>query len=76
VSKAHECRYLTGTLGFYTIQLLAGHVDSSSISNKVRKMVELVLQHGYQKIGDDEILNGRAGFLASLLIIRFVFKLT
>lgn len=33
-------------------------------------MVELVLQHGYQKIGDDEILNGRAGFLASLLIIR------
>ncbi|CAK5091709.1 unnamed protein product [Meloidogyne enterolobii] len=70
MSAAHECRYLTGTLGFYTIQLLAGQIDSELFSAKVRRMLELVLQNGYQKIGDDEILNGRAGFLASILIIK------
>nr|CAD2165449.1 unnamed protein product [Meloidogyne enterolobii] len=70
MSAAHECRYLTGTLGFYTIQLLAGQIDSELFSSKVRRMLGLVLQNGYQKIGDDEILNGRAGFLASLLFIK------
>nr|CAD2208220.1 unnamed protein product [Meloidogyne enterolobii] len=71
MSAAHECRYLTGTLGFYTIQLLAGQIDSELFSSKVRRMLGLVLQNGYQKIGDDEILNGRAGFLASLLFINY-----
>ncbi|KAF7633150.1 hypothetical protein Mgra_00007429 [Meloidogyne graminicola] len=70
VSKAHECRYLTGTLGFYTIQLIADEIDLPTFSSKVKKMVGLVLQPGYQKIGDDEILNGRSGFLNSILTIR------
>uniref|UniRef100_A0A914MJB1 Lanthionine synthetase C-like protein n=1 Tax=Meloidogyne incognita TaxID=6306 RepID=A0A914MJB1_MELIC len=74
MSAAHECRYLTGTLGFYTIQLLAGQIDSELFSSKVRRMLGLVLQNGYQKIGDDEILNGRAGFLASLLFIKLNFR--
>lgn len=70
ISESHKCRYLTGTLGFYTIQFLADAADFTSTSAQFKRLLDLVVQPGYQKIGDDEMLNGRAGFLAAELTAR------
>uniref|UniRef100_A0A183BJN0 LanC-like protein 3 n=1 Tax=Globodera pallida TaxID=36090 RepID=A0A183BJN0_GLOPA len=74
-SHAHKCRYLTGSLGLLTVRAIADHhlldvTDAASLSAQLRKLLSTVLRPGYQQIGDDEMLNGRAGFLASLLELR------
>ncbi|KAL3080025.1 hypothetical protein niasHT_034583 [Heterodera trifolii] len=77
-SDPHKCRYLTGTLGFLTVQAVAEFhlskgADIASLSAHFRNLLPIVLRPGYQQIGDDEMLNGRAGFLASLLELRLLF---
>lgn len=39
---------------------------------KFASFVEVVCTDGYQRIGDDDILNGRAGFLLAIQMIRLV----
>lgn len=48
---------------------MAGKSIDATIE-KFKKLLEVVVQPGYQKDGDDEILNGRAGYLAAILTIR------
>lgn len=74
VSKNHFARYLTGTLGIYTIKAIADHMSGKSVNpivSKFKELVDVVVQPGYQPYGDDEILNGRAGFLAGVLTLRY-----
>jgi hypothetical protein len=81
--KAHAgrySRYLTGTLGLEVVQTLVDHFQSGGsepaakglarVRDVYRQLLPVVLQPGYQQIGDDELMNGRAGFLAGLLEIR------
>jgi hypothetical protein len=75
-------RYLTGTLGLEVVQTLVDHFQSTGseaanglarVRDVCRQLLPVVLQPGYQQqIGDDELMNGRAGFLAGLLEIRSV----
>jgi hypothetical protein len=37
---------------------------------KFANFVDVVCIDGYQKIGDDDILNGRAGFLLAIQMIK------
>ena len=76
-SMARYCRYLTGTLGLEIIKGIADHMAgklsaTSHLAQIYDRLLPLVLENGYQKIGDDEILNGRAGFLAGVLQFKFV----
>ena len=76
-SMARYSRYLTGTLGLEIIKGIADHMTgklsaTSDLAQIYDRLLPLVLENGYQKIGDDEILNGRAGFLAGFLEFKFV----
>ncbi|KAL3101164.1 hypothetical protein niasHS_001624 [Heterodera schachtii] len=71
----NKCRYLTGPLGFFTVRAIAdfyltNETDVASLSSHFRKLLPTVLS---SNIGEFEMLNGRAGFLASLLELRTHF---
>ncbi|KAI1724300.1 lanthionine synthetase c-like protein [Ditylenchus destructor] len=73
VSRSRYSRYLTGTTGLLTIRGISDSMAGKSIDqviSKFKKLVDVVVEPGYQPSGDDEILNGRAGFLAGVLTLR------
>lgn len=37
---------------------------------KFASFIDIVCTDGYQRIGDDDVLNGRAGFLLAIQMIR------
>ncbi|CAD5219102.1 unnamed protein product [Bursaphelenchus okinawaensis] len=65
-SRSRHSRYLCGTLGLYVIQAIKDHMSGRSVchyKSLFSGFVETVCSKGYQRYGDDDILNGRAGFL-------------
>lgn len=64
---------MVGTLGLVTVKAINDAANNQPIDEAVKIFKELVphiLKSGYQPNGDDEILNGRAGFLAAILTLR------
>lgn len=73
VSNSKRARYLNGTFGLYVIKaliscLLGNNIDFISVFCK--DLLNTIVTPGYQQIGDDEILNGRAGFLMGIFFLR------
>lgn len=65
-------RYLTGPSSLLFIKLILADATAKPLENIKQKIVELVpivMREDFE----DEILNGKAGFLAGLLMIRLVF---
>jgi hypothetical protein len=64
-------RYLTGSVGDYVVQAICMQklgFPADAILDKLRKeAVEMLNDQN-----EDEILNGRAGYLAGLLTLKFV----
>uniref|UniRef100_A0A1I8BNM2 DUF5683 domain-containing protein n=1 Tax=Meloidogyne hapla TaxID=6305 RepID=A0A1I8BNM2_MELHA len=65
-STSNKSKYLTGRFGFYLIKFLANLIDTDYFKRKVNKLVEYLIDENV----DNEILNGRAGFLAGFLMLR------
>lgn len=47
------------------------HQSIDFIIKYYKSLLNVVLVSGYQRIGDDEMLNGRAGFLTGVLLLRY-----
>ncbi|CAD5226628.1 unnamed protein product [Bursaphelenchus xylophilus] len=72
-SRSRHSRYLCGTLGLYVIQTIKDHMSGRSITqykSLFSSLVETVCSKGYQRYGDDDILNGRAGFLLAVQMVK------
>lgn len=74
VSNSKNARYLTGTFGLYVIKALISYSleNIDFISHFCKELLNTIIIPGYQKIGDDEILNGRAGFLMGIFLLRLL----
>ncbi|KAH7671576.1 Lanthionine synthetase C-like protein, partial [Aphelenchoides avenae] len=73
VSKGRYSRYLSGSVGLITIHAICEHMAGASfesVAARFKKLVAVVTEPGYQQNGDDEILNGRAGFLMAVALLR------
>ncbi|KAI6187150.1 LanC-like protein 3-like protein [Aphelenchoides besseyi] len=72
-SKSRQTRYLCGTLGLHVIKAISDHMAGRSIEGYGRifsSLIDTVTCDGYQRIGDDDILNGRSGFLLAVQQIK------
>uniref|UniRef100_A0A915MIK3 Uncharacterized protein n=1 Tax=Meloidogyne javanica TaxID=6303 RepID=A0A915MIK3_MELJA len=65
-TSSNKSKYLTGRAGFYLIKFLANLIDVDNFKRKIGKLLEYVID----ETEDNEILNGRAGFLAGFLMLR------
>uniref|UniRef100_A0A914DAP3 Uncharacterized protein n=1 Tax=Acrobeloides nanus TaxID=290746 RepID=A0A914DAP3_9BILA len=61
-------RYLTGTSGLLVIQAMLNHVDGKS-NAETFKTLEHLVETVVKSEFENEILNGRSGFLAGILIL-------
>uniref|UniRef100_A0A915DI62 Uncharacterized protein n=1 Tax=Ditylenchus dipsaci TaxID=166011 RepID=A0A915DI62_9BILA len=74
VVNDRSARYLTGDLGLLTIQTISDCIGKKSTTEaivKIRKMVDHFVSSSSRSAVEDELFNGRAGFLASILTLRF-----
>lgn len=74
-SNSLLARYLTGTFGLYVIKALTSYMTGNSIDFVIafcKSLLNTIMTPGYQKIGDDEILNGRSGFLMGIFLLRLL----
>lgn len=73
-SPENMSRYLIGPLGLMVIKEIfsreTGTGNSQGITKIFSSLLPFVLTSGYQKHGDDEMIVGRAGFLAAVLTLR------
>lgn len=72
-SKSRATRYLCGSIGLHVIQAICDHMSGRSVQQVQQlfaRSVDLVCQKGYQRYGDDDLLNGRAGFLLAAQMVR------
>lgn len=71
--QKHDAQYLLGGLGLGIVGAIANILQGKSFdkfSEQLDRLVGLVTQDGYQGHGDDELLVGRAGFLAAVLVLK------
>ncbi|KAI6214146.1 LanC-like protein 3-like protein [Aphelenchoides besseyi] len=72
-SKSRQTRYLCGTLGLHVVEAISRHMSGRSIESYGQifsSFVDTVTCDGYQRIGDDDVLNGRSGFLLAVQQIK------
>lgn len=71
-----EGQYLLGTLGIYVIKAILDYemkkFVNTTIINKVASLIDVICARDYLPNGADEMLVGRAGFLAAVLTLRLV----
>lgn len=65
-NSSNKSKYLNGRAGFYLIRFLANLIDLDNFKRKIGKLIDYVIY----ETEDNEILNGRAGFLAGFLMLR------
>jgi len=66
-----ESQYLLGHMGVYVIQALNPSCQNQDqMINRINQLVDVVLPVDYQRHGGDEMLVGRTGFLAGILMLR------
>uniref|UniRef100_A0A915MPK4 Uncharacterized protein n=1 Tax=Meloidogyne javanica TaxID=6303 RepID=A0A915MPK4_MELJA len=65
-TSSNKSKYLNGRAGFYLIRFLANLIDLDNFKRKIGKLIDYVIY----ETEDNEILNGRAGFLAGFLMLR------
>lgn len=67
---------MLGTLGIYVIKAILDYeikkFVNTTIIDKVKSLAEVICAKDYLPNGADEILVGRAGFLAAVLTLRLV----
>ncbi|KHN80702.1 LanC-like protein 3 -like protein [Toxocara canis] len=72
-----ESRFLLGTVSVYVVRLLVDAAVGRSNEDIVKRLDDLgkrILEDGYQGDGDDEMLAGRAGYLAAALNLRMAMR--
>uniref|UniRef100_F1KWH5 LanC-like protein 3 n=1 Tax=Ascaris suum TaxID=6253 RepID=F1KWH5_ASCSU len=77
VDLQRESRFLLGTLSVYVVCILCDAVEdraSDDFLSRVDVLGKKVLVDGYQGDGDDEMLAGRAGYLAAVLNLRLTLQ--
>uniref|UniRef100_A0A0N5ALL8 LanC-like protein 3 n=1 Tax=Syphacia muris TaxID=451379 RepID=A0A0N5ALL8_9BILA len=69
-----QSRFLLGTLGAFVIGILCEYKRSNTLNeeyfNRVKDISNVVLQDVFQGHGEDEMLVGRAGYIAAVLMLR------
>uniref|UniRef100_A0A915PHQ7 Uncharacterized protein n=1 Tax=Setaria digitata TaxID=48799 RepID=A0A915PHQ7_9BILA len=69
-----EGQYLLGTLGVYVIKVILDYemkkFVNSSIIDRIASLIDVICAKNYLPNGADEMLVGRAGFLAAVLTLR------
>uniref|UniRef100_F1L4V0 LanC-like protein 3 n=1 Tax=Ascaris suum TaxID=6253 RepID=F1L4V0_ASCSU len=77
-SPAKESQFLLGPLSVLVIRAICMRegkgLRDGEVVDRIDALVDTVLKTGYQPDGDDEMLVGRAGFLAAVLNLRLVLK--
>uniref|UniRef100_A0AAF5PHE5 LanC-like protein 3 n=1 Tax=Wuchereria bancrofti TaxID=6293 RepID=A0AAF5PHE5_WUCBA len=72
--RKDEGQYLLGTLGIYVIKAILDYeikkFVNTTVIDKVKSLVEVICAKDYLPNGADEMLVGRAGFLAAILTLR------
>lgn len=72
-----EAQYLLGTLGIYIIKAILDYemkkFVNTTVIDKVASLIDVVCAKDYLPNGADEMLVGRAGFLAAILTLRLVY---
>ncbi|KAM3725969.1 LanC-like protein [Dirofilaria immitis] len=72
--RKDEGQYLLGTLGVYVIKAILDYEMKKSVNttviDKVASLIDVICARDYLPNGADEILVGRAGFLAAILTLR------
>lgn len=64
-----ETAYLCGAVGIYTVYVLHGREDKKS-TQLLKRIIEVGSMMGSRDDYDDEMLNGRAGYLAADFELR------
>lgn len=68
-----QSRFLLGTLGAFVIGILCEYTNDTVnevYMKRIKDIAEVVLQENYQGHGDDEMLVGRAGYIAAVLTLE------
>uniref|UniRef100_A0A1I7W190 LanC-like protein 3 n=1 Tax=Loa loa TaxID=7209 RepID=A0A1I7W190_LOALO len=72
--RKDEGQYLLGTLGIYVIKAILDYemkkFVNTTVIDKITSLIDVICAKDYLPNGADEILVGRAGFLAAILTLR------